>query len=108
MAKEESYVEEVLDAVVDRIVKAVNPDKIILFGSRSKGQEGPYSDYDLLVLKRGINNRRALAQQIYRVLVDVPAAVDILVETPEKIESNRYIRGFVYAEAIKGRVVYER
>jgi predicted nucleotidyltransferase len=101
-------VEEVLNLVVEKIVKTVNPDKIILFGSRSRGQEGSYSDYDLLVLKRGINNRRALAHQIYRILVDVPAAVDILVETPEKIERYRNSRGFVYAEAARGRVVYER
>ncbi|NPV73570.1 MAG: hypothetical protein HPY89_07240 [Pelotomaculum sp.] len=55
-----------------------------------------------------INNRRALAHQIYRILVDVPAAVDILVETPEKIERYRNSRGFVYAEAARGLVVYER
>lgn len=100
--------EEMLNTVVDMIVKTVNPEKIILFGSRSKGQEGPYSDYDLLVLKQGINNRRALAHQIYRTLADIPAAVDILVETPEKIEKHRHSRGFVYAQAEKGRVVYER
>jgi len=56
-----SLVEDVLDTVIDRIVKTVNPDKIILFGSRSRRQDGPFSDYDLMVLKRGINNRRALA-----------------------------------------------
>ncbi|MEW5920423.1 MAG: nucleotidyltransferase domain-containing protein [Bacillota bacterium] len=100
--------EEVLNIVVEKIVKTVNPDKIILFGSRSRAQEESHSDYDLLVLKRGINNRRALAHQIYRILVDVPAAVDILVETPEKLERYRNSRGFVYAEAARGRVVYER
>lgn len=100
--------EEVLNTVIDRIVKTVNPDKIILFGSRGKGQEGPESDYDLLVLKRGIKNRRALTHQIYRILADVPAAVDILVETTEKIERYRNSRGFVYAEASKGLVVYEQ
>ncbi|HHY39372.1 MAG TPA: nucleotidyltransferase domain-containing protein [Clostridia bacterium] len=100
--------EEVLNLVVEKIVRTVNPDKIILFGSRSRGQEGLHSDYDLLVLKRGINNRRALAHQIYRILVDVPAAVDVLVETPEKLERYRNSRGFVYAEAARGRVLYER
>jgi predicted nucleotidyltransferase len=101
-------VEDVLDTVIDRIVKTVNPDKIILFGSRSRRQDGPFSDYDLLVLKRGINNRRALAHQIYRDLIDITAAVDILVETPENIEKYQYSRGLVYAEAAEGRVVYER
>jgi len=97
-----------LDAIVDRIVKAVAPDKIILFGSRSRGREGSHVDYDLLVVKRGVDNRRALAHQIYRVLADIPAAVDILVETPERLEGYRIRRGFVYSEASDGRVIYER
>jgi len=101
-------VKTMLNTLVDKIVESVNPDKIILFGSRSKGQEGPNSDYDFLVLKRDVKNRRALSQQLYRTLVDIPAAVDILVDTPEKIERYRDTPGFVYAEAAKGRVVYER
>jgi len=101
-------VETMLNTLVGKIVESVNPEKIILFGSRSKGQEGPNSDYDFLVLKRDINNRRALSQQLYRTLVDIPAAVDILVDTPEKVERYRDTPGFVYAEAAKGRVVYER
>ncbi|OLN26852.1 hypothetical protein DSOL_4805 [Desulfosporosinus metallidurans] len=36
------------------------------------------------MLKRDINNSRALSQQLYRTLVDIPAVVDILVDTPEK------------------------
>ena len=40
--------------------------------------------------------------------MDVPAAVDIIVETPEKIAEYRHISGYLYAEAAKGRVVYER
>lgn len=100
--------EALLDLMVDKIVKSASPDKIILFGSRGRGQESPDSDYDFLVLKRDVNNRRALAQQLYRILVDVPAAVDILVETPETIERYRNTKGYIYAEAEKGRVVYER
>lgn len=97
-----------LNTLVGKIVESVNPDKIILFGSRSRGQGEPQSDYDFLVLKRDVSNRRALSQQLYLTLADVPAAVDILVETPEKIEKYRDTKEFVYAEALKGRVVYER
>ncbi|HHW14596.1 MAG TPA: nucleotidyltransferase domain-containing protein [Firmicutes bacterium] len=100
--------EDVLDAVVAKIVETAHPDKIILFGSRSKGGARPESDYDLLVLKHGLSNRRALAHQLYRMLVDIPAAVDILVETPEHLAEYQYSRGFIYAEALRGLVVYER
>jgi len=101
-------VEAVLNSLIAKIVESVDPDKIILFGSRGRGQETPDSDYDFLILKRGINNRRALSQQLYRTLIDVSAVVNILVETPELVEKYRYTQGLVYAEALKGRVVYER
>ncbi|CAA7602588.1 Nucleotidyltransferase domain protein [Acididesulfobacillus acetoxydans] len=100
--------DEMLNTLIGRIVQSINPDRIILCGSRGRGQEGPHSDYDFLILKRDIDNRRTLSQQLYRTFVDVPAAVDILVETPEKVEKHRDTQGFVYAEAAKGRVVYER
>lgn len=100
--------ETMLNSIVDKIVESVSPDKVILFGSRGKGNEDLDSDYDFLVLKRGVNNRRALSQQLYRTLVGVPASVDILVETPETIEKNRNTRGYLYTEALQGRVVYER
>ena len=100
--------EEIINTIVQKIVQSTNPDKIILFGSRSRGLEKPHSDYDLLVIKRNVKNRRVLSQQLYRTLMDVPAAVDIIVETPEKIAEYRHISGYLYAEAAKGRVVYER
>ncbi len=100
--------DEVLNVVVQRIVETVNPDRIVLFGSRSAGREEPESDYDLLVLKQGIGNRRALAHRIYRSLIDIPATVDVLVDTPERAEKYRHTPGFVYREAVRGLVVYER
>ncbi|KLU59778.1 hypothetical protein CEB3_c39120 [Peptococcaceae bacterium CEB3] len=38
--------EEMLNTLVSKIVESINPDKIILFGSRSRGQEGPNTDYE--------------------------------------------------------------
>ena len=98
----------VIQTIVDLIVKAVDPEKIILFGSRSYGNKRPESDFDILVLKKGQYHRRALAQKIYRELVDLPVSVDVIVETPEKAERYRKMPGFIYAEAMKGRTVYER
>ena len=97
-----------LPLIIECVVKAVSPDKIILFGSRLKGEGGPDGDYDILVIKEGITNRRALAHQIYLSLADIPAPVDVLVATPEKLEQDRHKQGFVLFEAAKGRVIYER
>lgn len=42
--------QEVLDEIVRRIVEVAQPEKIILFGSAVRGEMGPNSDVDLLVL----------------------------------------------------------
>ncbi len=72
--------------ITDRIVANVDPDRIILFGSRARGDYSEQSDFDLCVLKAGVPHRRNLAKQIYRLLYDSGAAVDIIVETPERFE----------------------
>lgn len=96
-----------LQAIVARIKKEADPDKIILFGSQSQGKKLG-SDYDLLVLKKGVTHRRIIAQQLYRALADIPIAVDIIVETPERVEKYRQTPGFIYNEALKGKTIYER
>lgn len=76
---------EVLDEVVRRIVEVAKPERIILFGSGSKGRLRGDSDLDLLVVKRGAHRRR-LAQEIYVNLIGVGCSVDVVVVTPEDIE----------------------
>ncbi|GFN21779.1 nucleotidyltransferase [Thermanaeromonas sp. C210] len=99
---------KMLELILARVREAADPDKVILFGSRSRGDDSPESDYDLLVIKQGVKNRRALAREIYRKLAGLPVSVDIIVETPEGVEKYRHTAGFVYREALKGIVVYEK
>ena len=79
----------VLDEIVRRVIEVAQPDRIILFGSAARGQTGPDSDIDVLVIKSGIASRRTLAQQIYLHLFGVPAPVDVIVVTPEDVERFR-------------------
>ncbi len=74
-----------LDEIVRRVVQVAHPDRIILFGSAARGEMGPDSDVDLLVVKAGVPHRRRLAQAIHRAMFGVDAAVDVLVVTPEDI-----------------------
>jgi len=101
-------VEETLRTIVKIIVEAVDPDKIILFGSRSREGWSDDSDYDILVIKAGASHRRRLSQEIYRALSEVPVSIDIVLETPERLARYGDTQGLVYAEALKGRVLYER
>jgi predicted nucleotidyltransferase len=99
---------DVLDEIVRRIVATADPDRIILFGSAVRGEMGPNSDLDLFIVKSGVH-RRHLAQRIYRDLIGVGQAVDILVATPEDFERYGSSIGLVYGPALReGKVIYER
>ena len=52
----------VLDTVIERIVEVADPERILLFGSGARGEMGPHSDFDLLVVKSNVH-RRKLAQR---------------------------------------------
>ncbi len=97
---------ETLDEIIRRVVVTARPEKIILFGSAARGEMGPNSDVDLLVVKAGVHRRR-LAQEIYSSLLGVGQPVDVIVVTPEDIERYRDAACLVIAPALRdGRVVY--
>ena len=52
--------------IIRRVVEVAEPEKIILFGSAARGEMGPDSDIDLLVIKAGKFNRWRLTTAIYR------------------------------------------
>lgn len=79
---------QLLDDLVQRIVKAVQPRRIILFGSAATGQLGPHSDVDLLVIVRDGVHRRRSAQTIYLSLAGLGIAKDIVVATETDV--NQY------------------
>jgi predicted nucleotidyltransferase len=98
--------QEVLDEIIRRVVEVASPERIVLFGSAARGEMGPHSDVDLLVVKSGAHRRR-LAQSIYMSLFGVGQAVDVVVVTPEDIERYRDSYALVIGAALReGKVVY--
>lgn len=101
-------VQATLDRVVRRIVEAVSPEKIVLFGSAARGAARPSSDLDLLVIKSGDYHHIELAQQIYLAIGPHSIAVDITVATPEEVErygSADYL--VLYPALREGKVLYD-
>jgi predicted nucleotidyltransferase len=97
----------ILADIVERVVRAANPQKIVLFGSAARGTMGSDSDYDLLVIKGGKFNRDRVTVAIYREMIGKGAAVDVVVVTPEEVERYRDAHCLVIRQAlIEGRVVY--
>jgi predicted nucleotidyltransferase len=99
--------EDTLAEIVRRIVRVAAPERIVLFGSAARSEAGPNSDLDLLVIKSGQYHRGRLTDAIYRSLIGVGQAVDVVVVTPEDVERYRESLGLVIAPALReGRVVY--
>ena len=96
-----------VDEIVRRIVDVAQPEKIILFGSAARGEMGPNSDLDFLIIKSGAH-RLQLADRIRRALRGVNAAVDLVVATPEDIERYKDSHPLIYKPALReGLVVYD-
>ena len=99
--------EETIQEIVRRIVRVASPDKIIVFGSAARGEMGPNSDVDILVVKRGEFHQGHLTGEIYMSLIGVGQAVDVIVATPEEVERARRCPGLVAPSILgEGRVVY--
>ena len=98
---------EALKDIIHRIVDIAHPERIIMFGSSARGEMGPDSDVDLLVIKGGNFGYHKLLGDIYMNLHGVEEAVDVVLVTPEQVEKYRDTHCLVIAPALKeGREVY--
>jgi predicted nucleotidyltransferase len=94
--------------IVERIVRAAKPRQIVLFGSAARGEMGPDSDYDFLVIKEGKFNRHRITLAITRALRGKAAPVDFVVVTPEEVERYRDTHCLVICPALQeGKLVYD-
>lgn len=79
----------VLAEIVRRLVEAYQPERIYLFGSRARGDAGPDSDYDLLVVvPDDAPPERRRSRLAYQVLWGVKAATDVLVWTATDFQQH--------------------
>lgn len=105
--------EEVLREMVRAIVREVDPEEIWLFGSRARGQAGPDSDVDLLVIEREpFGPERSRLQEsvrLYEAIAAFRVGVDLLVYSRQEVEERRNWCNHVIARAMsEGRRLYER
>jgi predicted nucleotidyltransferase len=96
-----------LNEIIRRIVDVANPEKIILFGSAARGEMGPDSDIDLLVIKDDAFDEGTLTEEIYMNLIGIGKAVDVVLISGADAEQYRDSPFFVVYPALRqGREVY--
>lgn len=100
--------ERLMDEIVRRIVACAHPKKIVLFGSRARGEAKEASDIDLLVIADSSEPRWRRSAALYGALSDVIVPMDIIVFRPEEVEEwSRVPQAFVTTAVREGKVLYE-
>lgn len=94
--------------IVNKIVAAVHPVKIILFGSYARGDMREGSDIDILVVENEVKNKGKEMVKLRSVIGNVGVGVDVLVYSNREIEERGHLPGTALYEALKeGRTLYE-
>jgi predicted nucleotidyltransferase len=101
--------EEILAEIVRRIVTALHPERVILFGSYAYGTPPGHSDVDLLIILETDARPADRYLAVSRLIRPRPFPLDIVVKTPDGItqalaKGDNFIREIV----TQGRVLYAR
>jgi predicted nucleotidyltransferase len=104
---QEGSLNAIISEMLERILAVVQPRKVVLFGSASRGEMRANSDIDLLVIVPTGMHRRRTAQKIYLNMIGAGFAADIVVVTEDDVELYKDRNGMIIMPALAdGRVLY--
>jgi len=100
--------EKILKGIIEKIIKAVQPKKIILFGSYASGTPTSHSDMDILIVKSTKKLRWERELFLSKILYPPPLPIDHIWRTPRELEQRMKRGDLFYKEILeRGKVVYE-
>ena len=89
--------------VADRIVERCGASRVVLYGSVARGDDGPDSDIDLLVVMPSVGRRHDTSVLVLNELRDFPVPVDITVVDPAHLDEEASLPGVVRAAMREGK-----
>ena len=102
-------IEPPIEEIVRRIVATFQPRRIVMFGSRARGDTRPDSDLDLMVEMETQDPPAQRVRGIDALFGLRRWAMDLVVYTPAELESQRqYRNSLVRVIESEGRVLYEQ
>lgn len=100
--------EQKIPEIKEKIVKEINPEKIILFGSYAWGKPTDDSDVDLFIIQKSKEPRRARQIYLRKKLYEIGVPTDLLVYTPEELERRMSIRDVFMRKILRdGKILYD-
>jgi len=97
-----------LREIVSRLVNVYHPERVYLFGSAARGDAGPDSDYDFMLV---VPDQAPLALRRealgYRALRGTGTAVDLLVWTRRDFDLQLHLKASLPSTVLReGKLVY--
>ena len=102
-------IEPPIQEIIRRIVEKFRPRRIVMFGSRARGDTRPDSDLDLMVEMETDDPPAERVRTIDALFGLRRWAMDLVVYTPEEVEQQRqYRNALIRVIESEGKVLYER
>ncbi len=98
-----------LDLIIKAIAESISPTKIILFGSRARGDNNEKSDFDLAVLQietPKAGQRALVYRKLWKMGYDWKTEPDIHIFSENNFNDRLKNNSFFIREIVKGKTVY--
>ena len=98
-----------IDEITRRIVERFRPQRVVLFGSRARGDERPDSDYDLLIIAPSNEPRWRRTVPVYVELaaLQLPRDVDVVWWTSDEVAEWSNVKTHFITTALReGKELY--
>lgn len=97
----------ITDDVIERAGRTLaqaagSPAKVILFGSRARGDARPASDLDFLVIEQDLTSRRDERVRLRMALEELGVPVNVIVVSERHVEEWGAVEGTMVHSALQG------